>query len=202
MDLSKVDVKFKLVLALLGLAILAEVIWAVSTYINSQKLGKSPGDLLVQTETAIRTQTGAKISLQADKTDVKVGEFVNISVVLSSPTPTYGVDLILKYDPNLLKVVPAKNGALAMGSIYSDVPINSADDKTGVVTVSGITSSAGGVTPNGLFGKIILKAVSVGKARVSVDFTPKSTIDSNVTAASTSKDILEIVENVDINIAP
>ena len=75
-------------------------------------------------------------------------------------------------------------------------------DPTGKITVAGITQAQGGVLANGLFGTVVFQAKAAGQAKISLDYTPGSTIDSNVTESETVEDVLDKVENLEINILP
>lgn len=184
---------------LIGLIIIIQIIWAYRTLVAS-------GIKLNQTNTVIQPApkiASNVISLAASKNEFKVGEIIPVAINIKSNQTTAGTDLIIKYDPNLLTVVT--NGAkapVAVGTIYENYPVNNIDEKTGLITVSGITNQLRGVVPKGIFGTIIFQAKAVGTARVFFDFTKGATNDTNIIENQTASDILEEVLNLDLKIIP
>lgn len=181
----------KNILILLGVVILVEVLWA--------------GWVLYQTnrqisQTVLPTVTKPKltqIALQTDKTSVKVGEKFTVSINILSDKSTDGTDLIINYDPKLLLAEP-----VILGTLYNEYPINTIDVKVGKVTISGISTETDRINPNGLFGSIVFTAKAPGSSGISLEFTPGSTVDTNVIEQGTGKDVLESVKNVNIIITP
>lgn len=185
----------------LGVVIVLEIIWAGWTLlgwgqsIKPQPPVRRPPDATTQAKPT-------KVSLEADRDNLKVDEKVTISIKLSSSKKTDGTDLIILYDPKLLSVEAAASPPVTVGTIYSDYPKNEVDNKEGRITVSGITGVSGGVLPDGLFGSFIFKALVPGTAKVSLDFKKGNTGDSNVVESGTGQDVLESVTNLELNILP
>ncbi|MBI2020254.1 hypothetical protein HYS94_02430 [Candidatus Daviesbacteria bacterium] len=182
----------RLILIILALIILGEVIWAVLTLKPSSNI-----------PSAVQQQTATSVSLNSEKATVKVGEQINTTINLSSDIKTDGVDLIIKFDPNLLAVSEATAGAgpVKVGSIYSAYPQNLLESP-GRIVISGITNQPGGILANGVFGTITFKAKKVGVTDISFEFTPSTTTDSNIIESGTGKDVLEKVNNLQLNITP
>lgn len=181
----------------LGVIILVEVVWALTTLTKYS----TPPSARINSQTQTNTTS---IRLVADKASVKVGEKVNVTINISSNKLTDGTDLIINFDPKLLspQMAADKQPVLA-GNIYSAYPQNSLDpNKPGRITVSGITQAKEGVLANGLFGTIVFQARAAGKAKVSLEFSPGSTVDSNVIESGTGQDVLDKVDNLEINILP
>ncbi len=180
----------------LGIIILLEVSWAA--WILTKPI---PPPTPVQT-IVVSPKKPATISLTASKTSLKVGEKVTVSINISSDKKTDGTDLLITYDPKLLSVetVGGTKQPVIAGTIYNDYPLNSVDEKLGRITVSAITDTKGGVLADGLFGSVVFVGKAAGNAQISLDFTPSSTADSNVTESGTGRDVLEKVNNLEMEI--
>lgn len=168
----------------LGLIIAVEIIWAGLSLLKSVSPVNEAPEALVPA-----------ISLQSPKTTIKVGEKVTVDINLSSISRVDGADILINYDPKLLSAEP-----VAAGVIFRDFPVNRVDEAGGRITVSGITDASGGVLADGLFGSLEFTAKASGTTRISLEFTPGSTADSNLTESGTGKDILEKVENLEVSI--
>ncbi len=179
----------------LGLVILAEVSWA--TWILMR-----PTPPPVQITAPVVKVKPAIVSLVAPTNTIKVGEKVTVSINISSDKKTDGTDLLITYDPKLLSVetVGGTKQPVIAGTIYNDYPLNSVDEKLGRITVSAITDTKGGVLADGLFGSVVFVGKAAGNAQISLDFTPSSTADSNVTESGTGRDVLEKVNNLEMEI--
>lgn len=191
--------KYKKALIIIAIVlIVAEVVWAIYTLtrpVVKDPSSKSPTPSSV-TQTVV-TDSIASISLQGS-TQVAVGEVFKVDIQLSTNSPTDGTDLIIKYDANVLEVVQTDKKAVTVGSIYQDYPVNTVDDK-GLIVISGVTLNKG-FKDQGLFGSMSFKAKTKGTTKISVDYTEKSTTDSNVTESASGLDILKSVNNLDITI--
>lgn len=178
-----------------GLIVILELIWASWTLFK-------PAPPQVATKQAPAEEKPTIVSLSSPKTTLKVGEDVTVYINISSDKRADGVDLIINYDPKLLSPKTTDGQPVIAGTIFTDYPQNVLDAKLGRITVSGITAQAGGIIPNGLFGSLVFVAKAPGAAKVSLEFTPQSTIDSNVTETNSGKDVLEKVNNLELNILP
>ncbi|MBI4040041.1 hypothetical protein HY389_01660 [Candidatus Daviesbacteria bacterium] len=177
----------RIVLVILGIVVVLELVWAVSQLIR-------PGSSATQ----VVKLPVPSITLQADKSSVKVGDSVRVTVNLDTATrQTVGTDLVLKYDPNLLSV---DQSGFQKGTVYSDYPLVSVDP-VGTVSASGITAPNQTFIGKGIFGTLILRAKAVGRASVSVDYVPGTTNHSNITESKTAKNVLSEVNNLTINIS-
>lgn len=183
---------------LLGVVIVVEIVWAGWT------LSKPASTPLPVTTTPQTKKSLTAISLKADKTSIKVGDTVSVSVNISSDKLTVGTDLYISFDPKLFSVqtVGTDKAPLIVGNIYPSYPLNTLDLKSGKIAASGITQNPGGVLANGMFGTIVFKAKAAGQTKIIIDFTPSSTTDSNVTELSTAQDVLDKVDNLELTILP
>lgn len=207
MNLPVVKNKFTVIVIILVTIILAELVWAGSVLLRSNTSPRgadnlsttnSLGDLSQQTQ----KRAGGTITLSTSKDNLKVGESVKVEVNIDSAVPSDGTDIILNYDPNLLMVEASGSAKkpVQAGSVYHDYPINEVNEREGKLVVSGISNGASGIVAKGLFGTVEFRAKAAGNARISLDFTPGSTIDSNIIESKTSKDILTGVNNLTLTI--
>lgn len=179
----------KNIFMVLGAVITVEVIWAALSLVKSP----APTNETIKL-TVVKAPT---ISLLSSKTSLKVGEKVTVDINFSSGKKVDGADILINYDPKILSAQP-----VIKGTIFPDFPVSKVDEKSGRITVSGITDQRGGVLANGLFGSVEFSAKAAGTARISLEFTPLSTADSNLTESGTGKDILEKVSDLEVTILP
>lgn len=185
----------KIVFAILGIIILIEVIIAVKTL-------TAPVPIASPTISSIPKvnikKTPAKISLIVSKTSFKVSETIPVSVLIDTGLNNVsGVDLIVHYDP---KILDATNESLVKGNILDEYPLLSVDSKKGLISISGVSHVKKSFNGTGQFALINLKAKKLGKTSLLIDFKPGTTSASNLVEATTSKNILEKVDNLDLNI--
>lgn len=195
---QKLPVK-KIVFLVLIIAIVIEVVWALWTILK-------PTPSAITTPPAVTQESVSKetmITLLSSNAQPKVGEKIVVSLDITADKLTDGADLIINYDPKLLSVdLSSSKFPVLPGTIYSDYPVNEVDDKLGVIKVSGISSKKGGVNPSGIFGTIVFSTKIAGQTKLSFDFTPGSTSDTNIVEAGSGSDVLQKVNNLQINILP
>lgn len=184
---------FYLIIGLALVIIVIELVWAYSVFY------KSPNATIVNqvVNTQSTVNSIATITLTSSKQTLKVGENFVVAIDVKTKRLTDAMDLVLKYDP---KVLEASSSAIT-GNLYDQYPVNKVDASLGVITVSGITSEQNGIIPNGVFGYLTFKAKAQGQSKISVDFTPNTTNDSNIIEAKTGKDVLSSVNNLELNIS-
>lgn len=183
----------KIIFAILGLVILAEVIYAV-------KALNVPTIVSVQqtTTTSAQTEIPGRISLSAPKTSYKVADLIPVSIAIDiGPKEISGADVIVSFDPNVLEVVP--NG-ITKGRIFNEYPLLAQDAKKGKVSVSGISTLKNVFSGTGQFATINFKAKAPGKTSLVVNFQKGSTTESNLVEAASAKNILETVTNLDLEV--
>ena len=196
MQLSSLLANKKLIFIFIGTILLAELVWAGLSLFG----GKTQDNTKVSPG---QSKASSTLSLNASKTSLKVGESVTVAINVSAVVATDGMDVILSYDPKLLSVTLGLGKIpVAVGTIYSDYPLNQVDEGAGRIAVSGITSQAGGIIARGMVGAVTFTAKAPGKAKIAFDFTPGSTTDSNVIETKTAQDILGSVTDLEVNITP
>ncbi len=180
----------KIVFFVLGVVILAELVVGIRTLL-----------LPVPTVGKVKPLTGGKFVLTSARATYGVGEPVKVRVrLVTGGHNVNGADLVLKYDPAILDI--NNQSALQPGTIYKDYPLKTADQKSGIVRISGI-SDLSDKPFNGIgeFAEVNFRAKAEGKTTVSVDFKPGATTDSNITEEDTSQDILDKVYNLDLTVS-
>lgn len=180
----------KIIFLILGIILLAEVIYAVRV-LTSRTSSPLPQ------KTTVQSPVG-KISLNVPKTAFGIKEAVPVSVIINTGEHIInGADVIIRFDP---KILEATSGGLVKGRIFDEYPAMSIDSAKGLIAVSGISNLQSGFKGRGQFALVNLRARALGKTALTVEFTKGSTADSNLVEADTSGDILEAVDNLNINI--
>lgn len=200
MDLSsiilKIQEKKKYIIIIVVAILVLEAAWAIFSLRSDTQAEPD------STSVIIEKKSQASLSLTAPKKSIRVDETIEVTVNELSGTRTDGTDIVVLYDPKLLSVVlTTQKLPVNVGTLYSDYPLNDLNEKNGQISVSGITSKVGGVVPKGIFGTIVFKAKAAGIAKLSFDFKPGSTTDSNVIETKVSDDILNKVDNLELEIA-
>lgn len=180
----------RIIFAILGIILLAEFIYAVRV-LTSPIPSPSPKSPSVQ-------KTVGKISLTVPKTSFSVTEVVPVSVIVDTAQQTVdGVDLVVQFDP---KILEASSAGMIKGRIFDEYPAVSVDSKKGLIAISGIASLENSFKGKGIFATLNLRAKTPGKTSLTIDFQKGSTTDSNLVETATSKDILEVVDNLELDI--
>lgn len=180
----------KIIFVILGVIILAEILLAVR-YLRQVTPPPPP---------VVAPISSGKIALLADKKGYKVGDDVVVLARISTGGYSIiGTDLVLHYPPKALK---ATNASIKAGKIFSEFPMKEVDETSGTIRISGISSERvkRGFNGVGVFATITFKAITPGKASVTVDFQPGNTADSNIIDTKDSKDILSEVFSLELDI--
>ena len=182
-------------LFVIGVFILAEVIWSIYTLTRPVVL---PGDPITQAENAVVPSDpapAASVDLKGPLT-AKVGTEFEVILDINSSSSVEGVDLLIKYDPAFFEVknslTPIKTGVL-----FPTYPVNS-NDPTGLITLSGISPTEVSLAGENEVGVITFIAKKAGKNTISVDYVPDSSKDSNVIESKSGRDILNKVTPLEI----
>lgn len=180
----------KIVFVILGVVVLVELIYAI----RALTLPTSP----LSTNNINAKKSVARISLTSPKTSFKIAERIPVSVILNSATHAIGgADLIVHYDPKILEATPA---GIIKGKIFDEYPLIAVDASKGLISISGVSSLKNSFTGTGDFAIINLRGKVAGKTSLTVDFSKGSTTASNLVEVSTSQNILEQVDNLELNI--
>ncbi len=177
----------------IGILVVLVIVGVILFRGSNNQTGSSGGN---QVRTNVDTKP--RIVLVSDKKEYKVGDGVIVAVGVSTGgKKTDGTDVIIHYDNKLLT---ASSSGLLNGNIYPEYPIASIDQKSGTIKVSGTASVNQTFAGEGLLTTVLMTTVKPGQAKITVDYTPGSTIDSNIVESTSSKDVLEEVNNLTLSI--
>lgn len=182
----------KIIFIILGLIVLAEIIYVIRVFVSPAVVPPPP-----QSKTTIERSI-ARISLTADKVSYKVNDLISVPVIINTGINRIsGVDLIVRFNPKILEVTT--NG-LVKGTIFDEYPQVATDNDKGVISISGVSNLGNSFKGSGKFATLNLKAKTAGKVSLVVDFKKNSTAFSNLVELTTSKNILDTVDNLDLQI--
>lgn len=186
----------KAIFLILGIILLIELIYAVRVLIIPVPTPRPVNSAVNQ---VVTQHKAGRISLVASKKIYRVNEVVPVSVLVNTGGSMLdGVDLIVHFNPKILQATPA---GLVKGKILDDYPTLAVDSNKGLISISGISNVKNGYEGTGLFALINLRAKAPGATSLTIDFQGKAvTTDSNLVESTTSKDILEQVDNLELNV--
>lgn len=194
-NLKKIVSGPKIVFVILGVILLVELVYVVRTLVLTTP---PPSAQKTNIQSSLVHSSVAKISLKTPKTSFTVNEVIPVSVMVDTAAQTTsGVDLIIHYDP---KILEASSAGLVKGKIFDEYPLVSVDISKGVISISGVSSLNKSFNGEGQFAQISLKAKASGKTSLTIDFKKGSTTASNIVESSSSKNIIEAVDNLELNI--
>lgn len=183
----------KIIFIILGVVILIEVVFAVKALTAPFPTPSSPPQSAVA-----KQPSDARISLTSTRLNYAVGEIIKVVVAVNTGGRLIdGVDLIVRFNPQVLEIAP---GGLSKGKIFSEYPLLSQDDKTGLISISGVSGVKESFTGQGEFAILTLKAKLPGRTTLAIDFQKGTTTTSNLVESATSKNILGNVDNLELNI--
>lgn len=184
----------KIIFFILGIIILVEIIITIRSMIapvSAPPVSKINNQGMVEA-------IAPRISLNVSKTSFRSGEGVPVSVFINTGGKSLsGADLIIRFDP---KFMEATQGAVLKGAIFDEYPLASVDTKKGLVSISGIDNLQNSFKGVGQFALINFKTKLPGKTSVTIEFIKGATTASNLVEAATSKNILEQVDNLELEI--
>lgn len=180
----------------LGIIVVVELVLSLRSIVkpSSTSTTSTPSTDGILNLPAVQQSNKGRITLVSDKKDVKSGDTISVSVEVNSPQLTSGVDVVAKFDSTLLSAI---DGDIHQGTIFPLYPLLKLE--SGVVRISGIaTPGSVGFSGKDIFAVVNFKALKSGVAKLTLDFTPGSTADSNIVGAESGKDLLEEVGNLEV----
>ncbi len=122
----------------------------------------------------------------------------NINVLINTAGQgVSGAGAKVVFDPYYLTAI-----SITTGDIFADYPAAIIDNKTGLITISGIASSPTDLyNSSGTFATITFRPYHPGQTKVKYNFVPGSTTDSNIAVMTGNGDILSEVNELSINIS-
>lgn len=192
--------KFSLIkiiyLVVIGIIIL-ELVYAGWLFLNpTQKSDLRQGAVVKNTETP-----SPALILSSNQKTVKSGDKIDIKIIVSTAGKVIeAADVQLNYDPALLSLEGSASAMFKPGKIFNDYPLKDFSQK-GVVRISAISGlNKPGVSGIGTFGGLTFKAQQNGKTRISLDYQPNTTTDSNLIEKKSAQDILSKVTDLELEI--
>lgn len=123
----------------------------------------------------------SKFEIKPETVTTQVGKLETVQVWLTSDQKILASDFEAYFSTELLEVVE-----ITKGNIFDDYPALKYENNTGLVAISGIsTSTSKSFTGSGLFATITFKPKKEGNAQLSLNFVQGSTVDSNVIPVAT-----------------
>ena len=131
---------------------------------------------------------GASLGFEPTSISVKSGQQFDLKVNLDNPDKqkTLGVDLVVKFDPKILKAVKVSETKLYPNYF----PNEEARIKDGEVVLSGTSEMTQPVDGQGQMAAITFKAVRSGKTAVGFDWKADATNDTNIVSSEVDQDLL------------
>lgn len=188
----------RLIFVVLTLIILGELIWGV--WFVMRPVGPVTSGAKRAGSLVIPEPPKAKLTLSADKQEVKKGDEFSVVVKLTTNNRTMsGADLVINYDP---KVLSFNKDSFVRGPIFTNYVGQSIDNKKGVFRVSGIMdlSNKDKVAKDGIFATLKFKAQNKGSSPISIEYRQGGANESNVIDSKLYKDILDSVGNLVVKI--
>jgi len=151
------------------------------------------------------TASAATLTLSPSSKNVNVGDTLTVSVLLDTAGAAIdGVDIqTLNYNPYFLQLQDADGSAsgvqISAGTLMANTLANSADTTNGKISFSQVTNGGTTYTGSGTLATMTFKVITAGTAKLTFDFAPGATTDSNV--ASQGNDILSSVTNAQFTIS-
>jgi len=146
----------------------------------------------------------ATFALSPSSGSYEVGQTFNVNVALDTAgNATDGAAVRnISYDTSLLEVQDASSSQsgvqIQAGSLYSNTQQNSVSG--GQIVLSQTSSGGATYTGSGTFATISFLVLAAGTANVTIDYTPGSTTDSNVSGGDEG-DVLSGVTNASFTLA-
>lgn len=182
----------KILYVILGIVFVGEIIWGIYTWytfptVISQSIPKQ------------HEQTDGSAALMTSKNDYNVGDTIKVSIKLDTGGHKISAsDVIVHFDPNVLE---ATSSAVNKGWIYDSYPKLEVDSEKGLITISGVSLETKSIFSGiGVLADIKFEAKAPGNTKVSLDFQPGSTLDSNIVDQNSGKDILGSVRDLEFTI--
>ena len=153
-------------------------------------IGFLPLAILVCLFVMAHPASAATLGLSPSSGAVQVGQ--NLAVQIKLDTGSQAIDgadvSFLNYDPTMLEVQQ-----VLAGSLMPNTPVNTVNATAGKIRFSQVTTGGQTAPANGTLATLTFKALKIGTATLTLDFTPGFTTDSNIAQVGT--DILTAVTN-------
>jgi len=174
------------VILLIILICLIGIIWFFSLRVNIPP---------PQTQKLPLKEKQAVLSLFCERKEFKLGEKIEIQVMVDSGGyKTNGVDVVLNFDPQYLKFEKLDYSE----SLFKTFPPYLVEKEK--IRFSALSLPQESFEGKGKVATLFFKTLKKGETKISFDFQPHSTTDSNIALYGKGKDVLQKVNNLSISI--
>jgi len=192
----------KYIFIILAVVIVAEVIFGLKSFLSPAKnaapvnVSSQPTAPIVKTTVSSKSEVSGKMTLNSPQKGYKVGDTIIVSISLdTSGKSADGVDAVLHFDP---KILDASASSITKGALFPDYPVTKISPD-GTVRITALSSLQGqGYAGIGVLATINFKSKTAGNPKISWDFTPGATNDSNIFASGVGDDMLKTVGGLEV----
>lgn len=197
--MERKDLIFLIVFIVLGVIAGLILYYYIALFKEEPILGLEVRQLL--DEQTVKKQ--ATLSLASNKKEYTVNEGIIIDIYLDSQGNLVdGVDAVLRYDPQFLRLQDKESFLNTNGSVFSSFPGAQIDEVIGEIRISAIASPGRSFQGKGRVGSLFFIAKKEGQTLVTFVLQKGSTTDSNVSSYAYPGDILSQAENLVLKIQP
>lgn len=118
------------------------------------------------------------INFKIYKNRLQKGDASQVDIILSGAEETLGTDLVIKYDPKMIKVMGVQEGSLYPA--YQPPFAKRINTKLGEVRLSGSVNLGQPVKADGIFATILFRTLGKGQTKISFDYQPGVTDKTGV----------------------
>lgn len=149
-----------------------------------------------------RASLGTSLAIHPGSLDTKVGEVRMVTVDLDASEEVVGSNVVITFDPAIVKVVPINNGAGTQtaqylntdGSVFSNFSRFSLDNAKGYISFGGTASAKHAVKGSGRVAVIAFKSLKVGSTQLLLKFNSGKGQQSSA-ISKLKHDVLKQVSN-------
>lgn len=154
--------------------------------------------LFSSTKVQAQQADGASLTFSPDTISTQIGtEFTTELILDTAGEKVGGVGAKIVYDPTLVHIEKIETIP-----VFPDFPSQTFDNAIGKATISGIVQNPDQLySGKAVFAKITWKAQKAGTGKISFDFVPNSTKDSNIAVLYGNGDILQKVNQVNLTVS-
>jgi Cohesin domain/Right handed beta helix region len=137
------------------------------------------------------TSDPGTMSLSPASGNYRVNQSFSVNVQANSAgTPLDGADMVVHYDPTVLKV-----SSLTAGSVFASTLALTNNPTVGEINISSVANQGQPVSVSGTLATIQFQVIGSGQTLVTLDFNPSSNAHSNMSQDGTAGQVLGSVFN-------
>ena len=110
------------------------------------------------------------LELTTPKSSLPINKAFDVVINITSDDNTLGTDVVLNYDPQILRL-----DSVAPGTLYPNYSKVNGQTTTGTVNISAVSDFTSGITPNGTYATLIFTPLKGGTTDISLAFDPSNT---------------------------